>query len=112
MSFSELQTEKSDCIKIIRNNVSTPDILDQLAEEAAELSHAALKLARIKRGTNPTPVTEEEAVTSLVEELSDLWIITQHVLNIDPDETIVHRKLVRWKERIEEKNSRLKQGLQ
>lgn len=86
----------------IRNNVSIPDILDQLAEEAVELSHAALKLARIKRGTNPTPVTEEEATKNLIEELSDLGLITHYVLDIDPDEMIVQKKLVRWKDRIEE----------
>lgn len=102
MQFPELQTSTTDCIMIIRNNVSMPDILDQLAEEAVELSHAALKLARIKRGTNPTPVTEEEATKNLIEELSDLGLITHYVLDIDPDEMIVQKKLVRWKDRIEE----------
>ena len=35
--------------------------LDQLAEESAELTHAALKLARIWRGVNPTPVSVADA---------------------------------------------------
>lgn len=34
-------------------------MLEQLAEEAAELAQAALKCARIERGENPTPVTME-----------------------------------------------------
>lgn len=33
---------------------------EQLAEEATELDKAALKLARIYRGENPTPVTESQ----------------------------------------------------
>lgn len=31
-----------------------------LAEECIELAHAALKMARVKRGENPTPATEEK----------------------------------------------------
>lgn len=36
-------------------------LLEQAAEEAAELAQACLKLARVYRGENPTPVTEEKA---------------------------------------------------
>ena len=36
--------------------IGTSAKLEQLAEEAAELSQAALKLARVLRGENPTPV--------------------------------------------------------
>lgn len=46
--------------------------LEQLAEEAAELSHAALKLARIVRRENPTPVTYNNAKAALVEEIGDV----------------------------------------
>ena len=37
--------------------IGKPAMLEQLAEEAAELSQAALKLARVIRNENPTPVT-------------------------------------------------------
>ena len=40
-------------------------MLEQLAEEAAELSQAALKLARVLRGENPTTVTRKEADNTL-----------------------------------------------
>ena len=40
--------------------IGTPAMLEQLAKEAAELSQAALKLARVLRGENPTPVTRRE----------------------------------------------------
>lgn len=46
--------------------------LEQLAEEAAELAQAALKLARITRGENPTPVKRDQAFDALVEELADV----------------------------------------
>ena len=34
-------------------------VLEQLAEECVELAQAALKLARKKRGENPTPKNED-----------------------------------------------------
>lgn len=48
------------------------DTLIQIAEEASELSQAALKLARIIRAKNPTPLTEPEARLDLEEEYGDL----------------------------------------
>lgn len=42
--------EKIEMIDII----GRPAMLEQLAEEASELAKAALKLARIDRGENPT----------------------------------------------------------
>ena len=48
-------------------------MLEQLAEEAAELSQAALKLARVLRGENPTSVTRKEARKHLMEEYTDVW---------------------------------------
>lgn len=65
-------------------------MLEQLAEEAAELSHAALKLSRILRKENPTPVTETEAKANLIEEYTDivqcaedlgLFIDTSQIIN-------------------------------
>lgn len=39
----------------ILETLGTEAVLEQLAEEASELSQAALKLARKLRGVNPTP---------------------------------------------------------
>ena len=44
------------------------EVLAQLAEEAAELAQAALKLRRVLDGTNPTPLSESEARAALAEE--------------------------------------------
>jgi len=41
----------------IRKMLTEDELLCQLAEEAAELSQAALKLRRVLTGVNPTPVS-------------------------------------------------------
>ena len=43
----------------ILDMIGEPAMYEQLAEEANELAHAAQKMARIQRGENPTPVTDE-----------------------------------------------------
>jgi NTP pyrophosphatase (non-canonical NTP hydrolase) len=61
-------------------------MLEQLAEEAAELAQAALKLARIERGENPTPVTKREAKAHLIEEFTDVETCAKELsLSADPD---------------------------
>ena len=59
-------------LEYIAENLSEEDILCQIAEEAAELAQAALKLRRAITGTNPTPVTMEEALDSFFEEYGDV----------------------------------------
>lgn len=56
----------------IKDILPETEILAQLAEEAAELAQAALKLRRVLDGTNPTPVTEGAARNDLVEEYGDV----------------------------------------
>ena len=58
-------------IEYIAENLSDEDILCQIAEEASELSQAALKLRRAITQANPTPVSDEEAVDSIIEEYAD-----------------------------------------
>ena len=48
--------------------------LEQLAEESTELAKASLKLARIVRAENPTPVDYDTAFRSLLEELGDVRV--------------------------------------
>ena len=51
-------------------------LLEQLAEEASELSQAALKLIRAKGlSENVTPRTEQEAALALAEEITDCCIV-------------------------------------
>lgn len=50
------------------------EILSQLAEEASELSQAALKLRRALDGNNPTPKSVEECEQNFVEEYADVLL--------------------------------------
>lgn len=49
----------------IIDEIGKAAMLEQLAEECTELAKAALKMARIIRNENPTPVTEEEAIANI-----------------------------------------------
>lgn len=61
-------------------------MLEQLAEEATELAKAALKLARIYRAENPTPVTEDKAYKNLIEEYTDVETCARELcLRADPE---------------------------
>lgn len=56
----------------ISSTIGTPAVLEQLAEESAELAQAALKFARKLRDENPTPKSEEECLQDLLKELADV----------------------------------------
>ena len=45
--------------------IGLPAVLEQTAEECAELNHACLKMARKLRGENYTPATWEEISENL-----------------------------------------------
>lgn len=70
-------------------------MLEQMAEEAAELSKACLKLARVIRGENPTPVTKNQAVDSVIEEYTD---VMQCALELDlvADKNQIREKKMRF----------------
>lgn len=63
-----------DKIKYIAWQLSEEEILCQIAEEASELAHAALKLRRAMRNENPTPVKQGEAMIHLLEEVGDVQL--------------------------------------
>lgn len=84
--------------------IGEPAMLEQLAEECAELGKAALKLARVQRGENPTPVTSEEAWASLKEEYTDV-IQCGIELGIQIDEKQMDKKLKRFCKRMQEFDS-------
>lgn len=86
----------------IKAHMSLEDLYDQLAEEAAELSQAANKMARVLRGTNPTPKTEREVYNNLIEEYTDVINVACNILDIHPDWLIGDYKLYRWAKRLEE----------
>ena len=92
-----------DKLRVIRDNLSEEDIFCQLAEEAAEVSQAALKLRRAITRTNPTPIDAETAKNKLLEEIADV-VITLDVMMGDADWNVIWafsvRKLDRWVERL------------
>ena len=79
--------------------------LIQLAEEASELSQAALKLVRARRGE--TPVGELQAARDLLEEIADVNVC---LVAIDPDqyavEAIMRKKACRWERRLNDTKRR------
>ena len=52
--------------------IGLPAMLEMIAEECSEATHACLKYARYLRGENPTPKTEQECLESLMEEIADV----------------------------------------
>jgi NTP pyrophosphatase (non-canonical NTP hydrolase) len=87
-------------------------IYEQLAEECTELAQAALKLARIERGENPTPKTRQEAWGDFLEEWADAKICLA-LISYTPEDygevlRIGREKLQRWKQRLEEQEERKK----
>ena len=84
-------------------NLSEPVRLEQLAEESAELGHAALKPARILRGENPTPVGEVEARERLTEEVADVMVVVDSLMDTrmlrDIGEKCTGKK-DRWEQRL------------
>lgn len=90
-------------------------LLRQIAEEAAELGHAALKLLRAMKQDSPTPVDKHTAVMHLLEEVADVqlavdvWNVNRYgdqsrvACSIVDD--IVDDKRRRWLRRLEEKEN-------
>lgn len=92
-------------INIIQAKVTEDELLCQMAEEAAELAQAALKLRRAITGKNPTPVSVDDAKTALLEEIADVELC-QWALRLSADHQviinqIVGTKLKRWVDRLE-----------
>ena len=92
-----------DYITTISDAVPIPALYEQLAEECTELAHAALKMARVMRAENPTPVPLDRALSNLYEEASDVHTVAK-ILNLRPDPHIVTEKLKRWYDRIEQED--------
>lgn len=101
--ITELIPANQEHIQHIRQSVPLPDLYMQLAEEAAELSQAAIKIARYLRGVNPTPLTKQEVRKNLVEEYTDVVNVGYNILDIHPDWLLSDYKLYRWSKRLEEK---------
>ena len=84
-------------------------LMELLGEECSELTHAALKMARVKRGENPTPVTEDKAKENLIEEIADVYLVLDEIfenhvygLSYEDVSNIIDIKNLRWSMRVNE----------
>lgn len=93
-----------EAISYIQENIDERVMLELIAEEAAELSQAALKHIRSKYKGNPTPKSAFETYDALIEEVRDLNTVlmvaglqTVNYANVKENEA----KIQRWASRIE-----------
>lgn len=91
-----METEKRmiDCI-------GAPAMYELLAEESAELAKAALKMARVLRQENPTPVTLIEAESMVREEWTDVIQCAEEInimIDLDQIEAKQKRFFERWEQ--------------
>lgn len=88
----------------ICDKIGAAALYEQLAEECAELAQAALKLARIERGENPTPKTHQEAWADFLEETADVELVLDQIprtmVDFDAIQETRQKKKQRWKERL------------
>lgn len=99
--------EQDKMNRYIRDQLSPRDALEALAEESAELSQAALKMIRafqIGWCNNVTPVTPQEALDNLAEEIADVELVVEvlrkyYAFNVPLGE-IMDTKRTRWVERL------------
>ena len=80
---------------MIAEKIGLPAMYEMLAEECTELAHAALKMARIIRGENPTPKTRDAVKEHLVEEVTDVSLCLRE-LDLSYDNLIMERKVERF----------------
>lgn len=97
--------EKMNYLEIVRAKLPDQELLAQLAEEAAELGQAALKMRRAIDGTNPTPTTLQQAHDNLLEEICDVENCVNALIYNTPAAVKVRadlraEKLERWAERL------------
>ncbi len=88
---------------VMLENIGEPAMLEQMAEECCELSKALLKRARVLRGENPTPITEKESKSNIIEEWSDVMQCALELKLTDAtDWCQIARKTERFVRRLED----------
>lgn len=90
----------------IVEKIGMPAALELLAEECAELGHAALKMARKMRGENPTPADMNDIHDNLSEEIADVMVCIEALtdagfISNESIESVIMSKNARWRERID-----------
>lgn len=96
---------RADALREIRGTVTQAALYELLAEEATELAHAALKLARLIRGENPvrSDLTKAACRQAMYEEYNDV-LLTARVAGIHSAPTRQTKKLLRWLRRLHGEN--------
>lgn len=92
-------------MKEIVERLGVPALLEQTAEECAELNQACLKLSRKIRGENPTPKHTRELKDNLCEEIADVLLCVDTIIaSDDVDVELINMyykfKYNRWKNRL------------
>lgn len=86
--------------RYVLEHIDKRTLLEQLAEEAAELSQAALKLIRAEKlSNNPTTTHVSIASEQLIEELADVLMVADAV-GVSVLESYDNSKWRRWAARI------------
>lgn len=89
------------------DSIPDPAMMEGLAEEASELAQAALKVARVLRAENPTPMNIKIALGHFTEETADVLLYLQEVrgrygISLQMISDIMTQKQDRWKERMDD----------
>lgn len=98
--------DTTDAEAYIVSRTPQKELLAQLAEEAIELAHAALKLRRTHDATNPTPIDRNTAVRAVLEEIADVTLLVDLLgFSEERDEidTLRTYKRDRWQRRLQGK---------
>ena len=93
----------TDYRDFIKHKLDMRTLLEQLAEEAIELSKASLKLIRAKGlSNNSTPIAEQEAIQNLLEEVGDVMMVLTLLCSENKIDTDIenNQKWKRWAERL------------
>lgn len=105
--MEQRQSDAEDMNRLIVQKLGARERLEVLAEEAAELSQAALKMIRAYKmggAVNPTPITSNEALENLFEEMADVELAAEtlglYYMNRGKIEKIKEEKRKRWAERL------------
>ena len=97
-------------LNYIKSHVSKKELLAQLAEEAIETAHAALKYRRALDDENPTPVSSNEALKNLIVEIDDIALCLDTLSfkwRVEFNSLQREQKLNRWVERLKNASERV-----
>lgn len=100
MKSSKNNSDNSNA-DFVRETLTRRELLEQAAEEAAELSQALLKYIRAAGlSNNVTPTCSHDAAADVEEEFADLCLCMQLLGVEDVDKKTMSRKLERWTKRL------------